>query len=103
MIKTRHCLNSQYKSFNDFKAKFEFSADDIKSFIAKGESEGVKFNEDQFNKSKDEILLILKGFVASNMWHNECFYQIVNENDKVIAKALVISDKKSYNSILGIQ
>jgi carboxyl-terminal processing protease len=102
--KNRTLLNSQYKSFDDFKTKFQFSPDDIKSFIAKGESEGVKFNEEQFNKSKDEILLILKGYVASNMWQTNELYQIVNENDKVIDKALkVISDKKSYNSILGFQ
>jgi carboxyl-terminal processing protease len=102
--KNRSTLNSQYKTFDDFKKKFEFSSDDIKSFIAKGETEGVKFNEEQFNKSKDEILLILKGFVASNMWKSSEFYQIVNENDKVIDKAQkVISDKKSYNTILGIQ
>ncbi|MGZ3867182.1 MAG: S41 family peptidase, partial [Bacteroidia bacterium] len=56
--KNRSLLSSNYKSFDDFKKKFEISADDIKSFIAKGEAEGVKFNEEQFNKSKDEILLI---------------------------------------------
>ncbi len=86
------------------KQNLSFSQDDIKSFIAKGESEGVKFNEAQFNKSKDEILLILKAYVASNMWKTNEFYQIVNENDKVIDKALsVISDKKTYNSILGFK
>jgi len=102
--KNRTMLNSQYKSFDDFKTKFNFSADDIKTFISKGESEGVKFNEEQFNKSKDEILLILKGYVAGNMWQTNELYQIVNENDKVIDKALkVISDKRNYNSILGIK
>jgi carboxyl-terminal processing protease len=102
--KNRTLLNSEYKSFDDFKKKFQFSPDDIKSFIARGESEGVKFNEEQFNKSKDEILLIMKGYIASNMWQLNELYQIVNENDKVIDKALkIISDKKSYNSILGIQ
>ncbi|MGD0756826.1 MAG: S41 family peptidase [Bacteroidales bacterium] len=102
--KNRTLLNSEYKSFDDFKKKFQFSPDDIKTFIARGESEGVKFNEEQFNKSKDEILLILKGYIASNMWQTSELYQIVNENDKVIDKALkVISDKKSYNLILGIQ
>ena len=50
--KNRTTLNSKYKTFDDFKAKFTFSPDDIKSFIAKGEAEGVKFNEDQYNKSK---------------------------------------------------
>ena len=100
--RNRSKLTSQYKSFSDFKSRFNFSPDDIKAFIAKGESDGVKFNEEQYNKSKEEILLILKGYVASNMWQSNELYQIVNEGDKVIARALqVISDKKLYNSILG--
>jgi carboxyl-terminal processing protease len=102
--KNRAFLNSEYKSFDDFKTKFTFSPDEIKSFIAKGESEGVSFNEAQFNKSKDEILLRLKGYIANNMWSPNGFYQIVFANDKVIDKALqVILDKKTYNSILGNQ
>jgi carboxyl-terminal processing protease len=102
--KNRSLLNSKYKSFNDFKSEFEFTPDEIKSFIARGETDGVKFNEDQFNKSKAEILLILKGYVASNMWQTNEFFQILNQNDKVIDKALmVLSDKKNYNSLIGIQ
>ena len=102
--KNRSLLNSEYKSFDDFKKKFEISADDIKSFIAKGEAEGVKFNEEQFNKSKDEILLILKGLIATNIWKSSEYFEIINENDKVIDKALkIISDTKRYNSILGNQ
>ena len=74
----------------------------LKAFIAKGEAEGVKYNEDQFNISKDEILLILKGLVATNIWQTSEYFQIINQNDNVIDKALkVISDKKSYNTILG--
>jgi carboxyl-terminal processing protease len=102
--RNRTKLTTQYKSFNDFKTNFKFSDNDIKDFIAKGEAEGAKFNEEQFNKSKEEILLIMKGYIASNMWKTNELYQIVNENDKLIDKALkLISDKKSYNSILGIQ
>ena len=64
----------------------------------------MTLNEIQFNKSKDEILLRLKGYIANNMWAPNGFYQIVFANDKVIDKALqVISDKKTYNSILGNQ
>jgi carboxyl-terminal processing protease len=102
--KNRTILNSQYKSFEEFKNKFQFAPDDILNLIAKGEADGVKYNEEQFKKSKDEILLVLKGLVASNMWQTSELYQIVNENDKVIEKALkVVSDVKSYNSILGYQ
>ena len=102
--KNRVKLNSQYKSFEDFKNRFQFSPDDIKTFIAKGEADGVKYNEDQFNISKEEILLILKGLIASNIWRTSEYFQIINGNDKVIEKALkVISDKKNYNTILGYQ
>jgi carboxyl-terminal processing protease len=102
--KNRSFLKSQYKSFEDFKDKFQFNPDDIKTFIAKGEAEGIKYIDEQFNKSKDEILLILKGLVATNIWKTNEYFQIVNQNDKVLEKALkIISDKKSYNTILGNQ
>jgi carboxyl-terminal processing protease len=100
--KNRVKLNSQFKTFEDFKNKFQFSPDEIKDFIAKGEADGVKFNEAQFNKSRDEILLILKGIVATNIWQTSEYFQIINSNDKVIEKALkVISDRKGYDTILG--
>jgi carboxyl-terminal processing protease len=102
--KNRTTLNSKYKTFDEFKAKFAFSPDDIKSFIAKGEADGVKFDQEQYNKSESEILLILKGYIASNMWQTSELYQIINQNDNVIDKALkLISDKSAYNSILGIK
>jgi hypothetical protein len=48
------------------------------------------------------LLLVLKGLVATNMWQTSEYFQIINQNDKVIDKALkVISDKKTYNSLLG--
>lgn len=101
--RNRPVLSSKYKSFEDYRNNFEFEEDDIKAFIAKGESEGIKYNEDQFNISKEEILLVLKGLVATNMWETNEYYQVINKNDKVIETALnVISDKNRYNSILGI-
>jgi carboxyl-terminal processing protease len=100
--RNRNFLNGQYKSFDDFKKMFSFTPDEIKSFIAKGEAEGVTYDESQFNTSKDEILLILKGLVATNMWEVNEYYRIINENDRVIERALkVVSDKKAYNALLG--
>jgi carboxyl-terminal processing protease len=100
--RNRSLINSKYKSFADFRDNFRFTPDDIKAFIAKGEAEGVKFDEAQFNISKDEILLVLKGLVAANIWQLSEYYQIINQNDTVIDKALeVISDQARYNTIIG--
>ena len=63
---------------------------------------GVKYVDNQFDRSKEEILLILKALIASNIWHSNEYYRIINENDPVIDKAReIISDAKTYNSILA--
>ena len=100
--KNRTMLTGTYKSFDDFNRRFSYSPADIKAFIAKGEAEGVPYDETQFNISKAEILLIMKGLIASNIWKVNEYYQIVNQNDNVLDKALkIISDTKGYNTILG--
>jgi len=58
MIRTDIAIRN--KSFDDFKTKFQFSPDDIKSFIAKGESEGVKFKKSNLT-IEDEILINTEG------------------------------------------
>ena len=95
-------INSKYKTFDDFKNRFEFSADDIRSFIKKGEETGVKYDEAQYRKSESEILLVLKALLANNLWNTNEYFRIINEKDNVIAEALnVISNRDRYNKILG--
>ncbi len=102
--KNRKELAARYKTFAEFKLKFEFSPEEMKAMIAKGEAEGIKFNEEEYRKSEDEMKLVMKGLVATNLWQTNEYFQIINQNDKVIEEALkVISDKKAYNSILGFQ
>jgi carboxyl-terminal processing protease len=102
--KYRTRLSTQYSSFNDFKKNFQLNTEDIKNFIAKGEAEGVPFNEAQFNISRERILLLLKGYIATNIWQTSEFFQVVNDSDKVIEQALkLIKDRKDYNAILGYE
>jgi carboxyl-terminal processing protease len=102
--KYRGKITSEYKSFDDFKQKFSFSSGDIESFIKKGEESGVKYNEDQFKKSESEILVVLKALLANNIWQSNEYFRIINEKDKIIAEAIrVISDRDTYNKILGFR
>lgn len=100
--RNRGDLTGKYKTFEDFKSGFEVSPEMLNSLVKKGEAEGVKFDEEQFNRSKDEIAILLKALIATNMWRTNEYFQIINQNDKVISEALkVIEDKKVYNSTLG--
>ncbi len=100
--RNRNTLASEFKSFDEFRKKFSLSQEDIDLFIKKAEEAGVKYNEDQFKTSQADIMNILKGLIASNRWQTTAYYQIVNQNDRVIEKAMkTLSDKSEYNRILG--
>jgi carboxyl-terminal processing protease len=100
--RNRTLLTTKYKTFAEFRSGFAFTPDDIQTFIKKGESEGIKFNESQYKTSESEILLGLKALVATNLWQTNEYFQIVNENDNVISNALkIISDKAAYNKVIG--
>ncbi|HPY68081.1 MAG TPA: S41 family peptidase [Bacteroidales bacterium] len=100
--RNRARIASNYSSFDEFKERFQLSPEEIKDFIKRGEELGVKYVDNQFDRSKEEILLILKALIASNIWHSNEYYRIINENDPVIDKAReIISDAKTYNSILA--
>ncbi len=100
--KNRGKLLSDFKTFDDFKKKFSFTPEDISGFIKKGEDAGVKYNDLEFAISRKEILKVMKGLVASNLWKTNEYFRIVNEGDVVIEKAWqVISDRTAYNKILG--
>jgi len=98
----RKTIMSEFKTFDDFKDHFEFSETELKDFIAKGEEAGIKYNEKQYKTSEKGILMVLKALVANNIWQTNEYYRIVNEDDKVIKKALeIISEMDNYNRILG--
>jgi len=100
--RNRARINSEFKSFEEFKAGFQFRPEEVRSFIEAGEKAGVKYKEDQFSISEKEILMVLKALVANNLWQTNEYFRIINERDNVLRRALeIISDRAAYNSILG--
>ena len=46
--------------------------------------------------------MVLKGYVAANIWKTNEFYMVINEDDAVLANALrILNDKSEYERILG--
>jgi carboxyl-terminal processing protease len=100
--KNRTRINNEFRTFDDFKARFQFTSDEVQKFIDAGEKAGMKYNEAQYRISESELLMVLKALVANNLWQTNEYYRIINEEDHVLEKALeIISDKDTYNHILG--
>jgi carboxyl-terminal processing protease len=102
--KNRDMILSKFKNFDDFKNNFRFSDTEISELIKKAEDSDIKYVDDQYNTSKGEMLNVLKGYIAANIWQQNEFYRIINEDDPVIKNALgVISDREAYSRILGFK
>jgi len=100
--KNRNRLTSAYRTFEDFEKGFAFSEQEIKGMIEKGEQNGVRFNENQFNISKSEMLKAMKALLATNMWQTNEYFRILNDGDPALTKAIeIITDRTAYNKILG--
>ncbi len=97
----RDRLNRQYQTFEQFIENFSFTDSEIDSLINIGNEMGVEFVREEYDISESQIKMILKGLVARDIWDMSEYYQIVNQDDAVIEKALeVISDSSMFLSIL---
>lgn len=97
----RDRLKRRYQTFEQFKKNFSFTDSEIDSLIRLGNEMGVEFVKDEYDISKKQIRMILKGLVARDIWDMSEYYQIVNQDDIVIERALeVISDSSEFLSLL---
>lgn len=100
--KHRAELKATYKSVKDFDKSFNLTDTDMKAFIAAGEKEKVKYDEVQFNTSKNVFLTFLKGLICRDVFSDDSAYSvIVNHRNKDLQEALrLINDNARYQNLL---
>ena len=97
----RDWLNNEYPSFQLFMDNFSISDSDIDSLISLGSQMGVEFVKEEYAVSEKQIKMILKGLVARDIWNMSEYYQVVNQDDIAIEKALdLIADSKKFLSLM---
>lgn len=77
-----------YKSVENYRQAFKITAEILNDFIAYAEKSGVKRNDQQINKSENLLKTQLKALIARNIWNNEGFYPVYQEQDSVLKKAI---------------
>ena len=88
------------KEMNTFKGALE----EYKN-ILKAQKEGVKFNEEQYQKSLPLIKTQLKALIARDLWDMNEYFRVMNTTNESIQKALEILNSDEYQKKLkqGIQ
>lgn len=54
--------------------------------------EGLDFSQEEFELSKNRIALIMKAYIARDLWSTSEFYQIINQENENLIKAVEVLD-----------
>jgi carboxyl-terminal processing protease len=97
----RKKLNKSYSDFKTFKS--DFSCDDklMKDFFdyVKKENKNFEYKEDQYKEAKGLIDSRLKATFAQDLWGYSEFYEIYNENNEILQKAIEVLQSKDYDKM----
>ena len=96
--KNREELLRMYPSLEAYKKDFD-PAYVLQEMIAYAEKEGVAYNEVDYQKAKRAIDLRLKANIAQNLWDYPSFYQIINDLNDALQKAVEALENGTYDKM----
>jgi len=84
-----------------FAKSFEISDQMLSDLADVAESNHLKFDEPQFEKSKILIKTFLKAQIARGIWNNDGFYPIFNQTNEILNEALELFDEAEVLAAQG--
>lgn len=94
MDKHRKELKKKYPSFAEFNKKYQVPQELIDEIVAEGEKQKVKAKDQkELKTSLASINIQLKALVARDLWDMSEYFHIMNQNNHVVQKALVLLGK----------
>jgi carboxyl-terminal processing protease len=96
--KNRETLKATYPSFNMFKTNFlvdKALMDDFFTYVSK-ENKDWKMNAEQYKISEKLLKLRIKAVLAQDLWGYDEFYQIYNDTNEILQKAIETIENGDY-------
>lgn len=94
MDKHRKELKKKYPTFAEFNKKYQVPQTLIDEIVAEGEKQKVKAkDQNELKTSIASIKIQLKALVARDLWDMSEYFHIMNQNNHVVQKALVLLGK----------
>lgn len=85
-------LQANYPTFQSFLDGFTIKDKVLKDLFAYAAEEDLEFNEEDFNVSREHIKLVLKAYIARDLWNSSAFYQVFNTANPSVLKATEVLD-----------
>ena len=94
-------LVKQYKDIERFAEGFVVTDEMLADLLKLGEAEKVKYDEEQYQKSRALIALQVKALIARDMFDTAAYFRIMNPENALFTKAMeIINDDVEYNRLL---
>lgn len=94
-------LKNKYKTFDDFNKNFILDDKFMNEFFeyVKKEDAKLEFNEKDYELSKKLIKLRIKANIAQDLWGTNELYQVYNDSNEILQRAINVLKNKEYESI----
>lgn len=81
-------ISKSYPDFNAFKTNFTVSDAIVEEFVAAGEADEIKRDEEGLKASGAFIRRQLKALIANQVWGTSEYYQVINDFNPIVKEAL---------------
>lgn len=96
----RKALKKKYKNDKAFMAGFQVTDAMLKEFTTLGEKEGVAFNAEDYDRSREAMRTIIKALIGRDVYEESTYYRIANELNPTYREALKLINSQDYTTIL---
>lgn len=98
----RNEMLEMYPDESTFVDRFIVEDSMMQALVARGEKDGVKFNDEQYAKSREYMRVILKALLARDLFETSSYFRVVNEINPIYREAMnIINTPAQYNTLLG--
>lgn len=95
-------LKKRYPTFATYYKQYHVPQSLIDDIIKEATKEGIEFDKKEFEQSKELLTLQLKALIARNMWDESAYFQIINEENESLQKAIeILQDQAQYEHIIS--
>lgn len=91
----RNKLVNDYGNFESFSDNYYAGEGVLDELVAFADTEGLAYDESDWKISESQIALLLKSYMARDLWGMEHFFEVYNPSDDVFIRAVEILENPS--------
>ena len=96
--RNRNSWTSKYRTFGKFDSGFEVTDVMLDGLVALASERGIELNEEELERSREDLCLYMKALAASSIVSRECFYRVMNSRSPEFQAALEALREASLSS-----